>query len=131
MVTINGTGFITVGPAVAACDITLGWRPDDPAALTLDTTVRGEPQPQWLLSRDALLRAALGIPAPRVGPQDLGEAARINPERSTIRVDLASPDGKASINIPRLLVEEFLWHTGAHVPIGAEPEHDWDQLLTR
>jgi len=92
------------------------YLPDDPFAVTFGIRTGGDRWVEWMLARD-LLVAGLGAPA---GVGDV----RLRPDRvhdcDVLVVQISSPDGQATLEVDRDLLDHFVESTKEAVPLGSE-----------
>ncbi|MGH3973797.1 MAG: SsgA family sporulation/cell division regulator [Pseudonocardiaceae bacterium] len=89
---------------------------DDPFAVTLEITTRGNRCVDWVLARELLvagLSAPAGIGDVRVCPDQMGEW-------EVTLIEIRSPDGHAVLEVDRDLLRLFVEATLEIVPMGSE-----------
>lgn len=105
---------------------TLGYRRDDPYAVTVTFHTQGD-DVAWILSRTLMVR---GLAAP-VGEGDVKVYPSIDDQARAVTVlDFSSPDGRLVAQASTHDLQTFLSRTFTMVPIGSESRFlDIDALL--
>jgi hypothetical protein len=103
----------------------LQYRKDDPYAIIVAFLTGPDMWVEWTVARDLLTEGL-------IRPAGLGDI-RIRPDDTdlgTVRIDLRSPNGEATVSIARAVLAEFLHETYAMVRPGEEVLHlDVDRAL--
>ncbi|SFB99047.1 Streptomyces sporulation and cell division protein, SsgA [Nocardioides terrae] len=105
---------------------TLGYRPDDPYAVSL-VFHSASGDVEWVVSRTLLLQ---GLAAP-TGDGDVKVYPSIDEDARAVTIlDFCSPDGRLIAQADSLALQSFLARTFQLVPVGAEDKHlDMDGLI--
>lgn len=110
----------------AEVETTLGYRTDDPYAVSLLFRSAGG-DVEWVVSRTLLLQ---GLAAP-VGEGDVKVYPTVGGDGSPVAIlDFSSPDGRLVAEADSSEIQEFLSRTFSLVPVGTEGRHlDLDALI--
>jgi len=109
-----------------AVPTTLGYRPEDPYAVSL-TFHSGSGDVEWVVSRTLLLQ---GLASP-AGEGDVRVYPSIDEDAKAVAIlDFCSPDGRLVAQADSRELQSFLTRTFAAVPVGTESRHlDLDGLI--